>query len=147
MIHATIETNAKDRAGVDACPGVVTFPEGLVGLPLARRFTFETSDEIAPFLRMRCQDHPDLSFLVVDPALVVPHDRTAWNEDVRGALGLEAAAAPLVLVIATIALPAEESTANLLAPLVIDPEGLSGRQVVLDVAAYSARHPLVGTLR
>ena len=146
-MSVTMEPKAQDQNCRDGCAGVVTFSEGLVGLPFARHFTFEASDEIAPFMRMRCQDPHEISFLVVDPRLVVSDYRPAWGDDVRDVLELEEAAAALVLVVATISPRIEECTANLLAPLVINPKRLRGRQIVLDIEAHSARHPLVGTLR
>lgn len=124
-------------------PAAVDFPEGLVGLPEAKRFEFETSPEIEPLLRMRCLDRPELSFLVVDAKLVSGEYTPRFERKALEAIGLEQGHATLVLAMTHIAPRIEECTANLLAPLLINPLSMRGLQVVLDPAAYSTHHPLV----
>jgi flagellar assembly factor FliW len=124
---------------------VVTFHEGLIGLPAARCFAFESSPDVEPLLRMRCLDRPDLSFLVVDPALLVPSYRPRFAAEALAALGIGERDKQLVLAIAKISPRIEECSANLLAPLLINPATMSGRQVVLEPGAYTTRHPLVAS--
>jgi len=126
-----------------AGPAVVEFPEGLVGIPDAKRFDFEVSEEIAPLLRMRCLDRKDLSFLVVDPALVVPGYQPKFALDALHTVGLAEGRPALVFALAQIAPRAEDCTANLLAPLLINPGSMKGLQVILDPGRYTTRHALV----
>lgn len=143
-MRCEMERSVGDPVRPGECPGVVTFAEGLVGLPSARRFAFESSEEIAPFLRMRSLDQPGLSFLVVDPRLVIPDYRPSFPG--KAATGSDPVPdrPRLVLAIATISPRIEECTANLMAPLVIDPDALHGSQIVLEAQSYSPRQPLVG---
>lgn len=122
---------------------VVTFPEGLIGLQAARRFTFEASPDVEPLLRMRCLDRADLSFLVVDPALLDPSYRPSFTDEALSSLAIGKKDQRLVLAIARISPRIEECTANLLAPLLINPTTMRGRQVILEPGAYTSRHPLV----
>lgn len=124
---------------------VVTFTEGLVGLPDAKRFEFDASEEIDPLFRMRCLDRPDLSFLVVDPALVLSDYRPGFRRESFEAVGLTTDQTPLVLAVVCISAKLEECTANLLAPLLINPATMQGLQVVLEPGAYAIRHPLATT--
>jgi flagellar assembly factor FliW len=141
---ALIQTSAVAERGTEQdVPGTVVFSEGLVGLPDARRFSFETSSEIDPLLRMRCLDQGELSFLVVDPRLVAADYRPRWERKALETNGMAAGKMPLVLVLTHIAPRIDDCTANLLAPLLINPETMLGLQVVLDPAAHSTRHPLV----
>lgn len=121
---------------------VVTFSEGLVGLAAARRFSFESSPELEPLLRMRCLDRRELSFLVVDPALLVPTYHPGFHSEALSSLGIGERDPLLVLAIARISATIEECTANLLAPLLINPATMQGRQVILEPGTYTARHPL-----
>lgn len=145
MIHDAMELAPDSRSTAAEGEGIVSFPEGLVGLPDARRFAFDASEEIAPFLRMRCLDRAELTFLVVDPRLVQPSFRPALGAEALASIGLDPAAPALVLAIARIAPRVEDCSANLLAPLVINPSTLRGVQVVLDPKEHSARHPLAAT--
>jgi flagellar assembly factor FliW len=137
------ETTTGHEAIPAAPPAVVTFREGFVGIPEAKRFAIESSDEIAPLLRIRCLDKAGLSFLVVDPRLVEPGYRPELEPKTLSAVGLTDTDGALLLAVAHISPKAEECTANLLAPLVINPESLSGVQVILDPRHYSTRHRLV----
>ena len=124
---------------------VVEFPEGLVGLPEAKHFDFEVSEEITPLLRMRCLDRKDLSFLVVNPELVLAGYQPKFGPDALHAIGLAEGGPSLVLAVAQIAPRLEDCTANLLAPLLINPASMKGLQVILDPGRYTTRHPLVAS--
>ena len=137
------ETTTGHEAQAATPPAVVTFREGFVGIPEAKHFAIEASEEIAPLLRIRCLDKAGLSFLVVDPRLVEPGYGPEIEPKTLSAVGLPGADGALLLAIAHISPKAEECTANLLAPLVINPATLSGVQVILDPRHYSTRHRLV----
>ncbi len=139
----TTERAVRAETGGGDVPALVAFPEGLIGLPAARQFAFERSDEIEPLLRMRSREPGDLSFLVVDPGLVLPGYRPRFTTEALSAVGLRADDACLVLAIACITSRVEDCTANLLAPLLINPSTMVGIQVILEPGAYSPRHPLV----
>ncbi len=108
---------------------VLTFPEGLVGLDHLRLFVLLDDERVTPCRWLQSIDEPDLSFLVVDPRLVDP----SYAPDLPGGE---------LWSIISLRQPPEQSTANLLAPVVIDALGRTGRQVVLRDLGYSLRHPI-----
>jgi len=121
-------------------PQVVTFPDGLPGFESCRRFVLILVDELRPFCCLHGLDDPYPSFLAVDPAMI--------DGDYRPALGPADVIAldrpdraPLWLVLVT--LGPDESTANLAAPIAINPAAMKGRQVLLDGPAHSVRRPLL----
>lgn len=117
---------------------IVTFPDGLIGFPDARRFALlEPSRPQSPFRYLICVDLPELAFVVCNPQDFWP----GYVAEVPPPL--DAAGETAVLVIATIPADAREMTANLMAPLVIDCATRRGAQLVLDVGRYSTRHPLL----
>ena len=126
-----------------AAPAVVSFPEGLIGIADAKRFAIETADDVEPLLRMRCLDRPELAFLLVDPRLIRADYAPRFEAEDLATIGLPAGETPLVLAIAHIAPRIEECTANLLAPLVINPSSMRGLQIILEPGSYTTRHPLV----
>jgi flagellar assembly factor FliW len=123
-------------------PAEVFFTEGLIGIPEAKRYMFETGEEIEPLLRMRCVDRPGLAFLVVDPNVLVAGYAPRFSAETLAAIGLREGEAGLVRAIVNISPIVEECSANLLAPIVINPKTMRGAQVILDPPAYSVRHPL-----
>ncbi len=113
---------------------VLSFPEGLIGFRAARRFVLlDSGGSRSPFRRLVSLDVPELAFVVCDPRRFWPGYEIELlpSDDDRG-----------VLVIVTVPGDARDLTANLMAPLVVDPRTGTGRQVVVDTGRYSTRHPL-----
>ncbi len=128
------------RFGVYEVPAdrVLTLPDGLVGLPAARRFALlEPTSPGAPFRFMICLDQPDLGFVVCDPEAFLPGYRARLPKS-AGATREDTA----VLTLVTVPADPREMTANLMAPLVIECGSRAGRQFVCDAADLSTRHPL-----
>ena len=86
-------------------------------------------ERVVPCRWLQSLEEPALAFLVVDPQLVEP----SFNA------GLPAGEQ---WVIITLRQPPDASTANLLAPVVIDTEARTGQQVVLHESGLSLRHPI-----
>ena len=118
---------------------VLLFPEGLVGFPEAQRFALlEPSRTGSPFRWLVCLDFPELGFVVCDPTALWP----GYAAD----LALPAGCRPEdlgVLAIVTVPTNPSETTANLMAPLVLDCRTRLGQQLVLDTGRYSTRHPVL----
>ncbi len=128
-----------ERFGTVAVPegSILRFPEGLVGYPDYQRFALLDHNLGSPFRWLLCLDDPDLAFAVIDPADFF----MGFDADmVTGAAGARAA----VLAIVTIPRGRPNAiSANLMAPVIVDLETRTARQVILDETVYSTRHPLL----
>jgi flagellar assembly factor FliW len=111
----------------------VTFPEGIPGFGTCRRFVLIHADELSPLTCLQAMDPPFPSFLAADPSTLRADYRPALPASDRAALG-EPVTPPLWLVLLTLGL--HDVTANLRAPLAIDLETMTGRQVVLEDSSY-----------
>jgi flagellar assembly factor FliW len=118
---------------------MVTFPEGLPGFASCRRFVLIHADELSPLTCLQGLDPPCPSFLAADPTTLGVDYRPRLSFSDRAALG-DPAGSPLWLVILTLGL--HQITANLRAPIAINSETMTGRQVVLDDPAYSVCWPV-----
>ncbi|MDI3298856.1 MAG: flagellar assembly protein FliW [Bacillota bacterium] len=132
---------------------VIRFPDGLVGMPLDRRWTLldvaprapreEANPGSPPPLRwLQSLDHGDVALVVVDPLAFWPGYGEALAEAAEEAGGGPAGGC-LLLCVAVV--PPErplETTVNLRAPLVVDPVRRLGRQVILDDERWPLRQPL-----
>lgn len=96
--------------------------------------------EDSPFWVLQSLSNKSLSFLLGDPFSFYPEYEfelpTAEAEE------LEIAAQVIVRCIITLKEQVEESTINLLAPIVLNPEQLKGKQVVLHKSPYHTKHSL-----
>jgi flagellar assembly factor FliW len=141
-------TQAVTDEGVPDLPELV-FPRGLVGFPDRQRFMLTRwGGEDSFFSVLHSLDQPGLDFVVVPPGLFFGDYAPEIDDDVASRLELEDAADALLLVLVTVAAKVEESTANLLGPLVVNLRTLQGGQAVLSPDRFSPRQSLIaGTSR
>lgn len=122
---------------------VVHFAEGLPGFEQNRRFVLLSSDEAAPLHLLHAVDGPPASFLAVDPRVVLPSYRTVLAAGDREKLGVDDATPVVWLALVTVD-PTHGPSVNLRAPIVINPSGMTGCQVIPHNSLYPLRHPLGG---
>ena len=123
---------------------IITFASGLPGFPEAHRFALVNDHLEPPFYCLQCVDNPALAFVVTDPAALVPEYRP--KNGVNTLKELQASSSEDLRVLVTLTIPPgqpREMTANLMSPLLINPEQGLGKQVVIDKPHYSHQHPVL----
>lgn len=119
----------------------VHFLNGLPGFPDARRFVLVPwGADGGPFSLMRSLD-ATAEFLVAMPGTFFSDYAPEVDDDTAAELAIGGADDALVLVIINVPDRAENATANLLGPLVINRHTRSGAQAVLS-ERWSTREPL-----
>jgi flagellar assembly factor FliW len=139
----TIESQALGQMKVPA-DRIITFPSGLPGFPDERRYALIKDQLEPPFYCLQCVDNPSLAFVVADPAALVPEYRP--KNGVKTLQELGASSTEDLDVLVTLTIPPgrpREMTANLMSPLLINPEQGLGKQVVIDKPHYSHQHPVL----
>lgn len=124
-----------------AVDGVVTFAEGLPGFEDQHQFMLVASPDMQPFTVMQGIDDCGPSFVAIDPR-AVDHGFQA-TLDRADLARLSAGDRDTLLWLAIIAPQADGSaTANLRAPVVINPGTMRGIQVIAVDSPYRTDHPL-----
>jgi flagellar assembly factor FliW len=140
-----LETEATATSALD--PGTrVRLPEGMVGLPETTEFELVSSEESLPIMWLRSTGADRLSFPVVEPGPWVPDYTLELNDADAAFLGDPSTArAPLVLTVLTVrSLSTQKATINLVGPIVINRQTLTGKQVLLaNSERYSVEHPII----
>jgi flagellar assembly factor FliW len=113
---------------------VVEFPSGIPGFESYRRFVLIASADLSPLGCLKAVDSTDVSFLVIDPRLLFLSYDLTLNEFERARLGAHRDEPLLWLAIVTIT--EKEATANLRAPIVINPTNMIGCQVIRENDQY-----------
>jgi flagellar assembly factor FliW len=113
---------------------VVEFPSGIPGFESHRRFVLIASADLSPLGCLKAVDSTDVSFLVIDPRLLFLSYDLTLNEFERARLGAQRDEPLLWLAIVTIT--DKEATANLRAPIVINPTKMIGCQVIRENDQY-----------
>jgi flagellar assembly factor FliW len=117
------------------------FPQGMIGLPEARRYVILDHRPGSPFKWMLCLDDPELGFAVANPYELVA--------DYRGPVELAArllGTTPeeiAVFVVVTIPTDPTQMTVNLMAPVAVDLRTRTARQIVLEDARHPHAYPLL----
>lgn len=113
------------------------------GFPEHRRFTLVRLGEDGVLCSLTSLDEPDLRFLVVPPAEFFPDYAPEIGDDVAAELGIESAEEVLMLVVLTAGSSLATTTANLAAPVLINPSTRRASQVVLDQPGVPVAAPLI----
>lgn len=119
---------------------VVTFKGGLPGFERCRRFVLVSAPSLGPFTCLHALDGERPSFLAIDPRRVVDDYVPALSAADRRRLDA-ADGAPLVWL-SLVRLGDDGATANLRAPVVVNPARLLGVQVLEVSPALATEHPL-----
>jgi flagellar assembly factor FliW len=121
----------------------ITFPAGLPGFPHAHRFEVAAWGPAgSPFLLLSSLEERDIAFVVVPPWVFYPEYDFELDTDTAERLALNAAEDAVVFAVVTLRERLEDSTLNLLGPMVVNRFTHEAAQVVLPSAGYSVRAPL-----
>jgi flagellar assembly factor FliW len=130
-------------ADTSAAPKVISIEPGLPGFPSAHQFVLvRWGGEDSPFSLLKCLDVEGLEFVVVPPEVFFPAYQAEVDEDDADRLRINDPDDALILVILTLGDSPEETTANLLGPIVINRHTLQAAQVVLAGAGHDVRAPV-----
>lgn len=122
---------------------VLTILGGLVGLPHCTRFVIvDPPGAPSPLRWLQCVDDGAAAFVVVDPAAFWPEYQPEIPAGVCELLGLDDPRDAVVAALCVVPEDPRRSTANLAAPLVINPERRCGVQLILETGGYALRQPL-----
>lgn len=121
------------------------FPAGLPAFEQERRFRLVENPEFAPLVLLQSTNTPSLRFVCAPAALLDPAYRPETSEEDEALLGRGAGVASSGRLICLAILTFPESgppTANLMAPILLDPMTRRGVQCVQSSPRYSHCHPL-----
>lgn len=120
-------------------------PPGMLDL---RRFTLTSLDDVGLLFALRADDDPGVRLFVVPPSPYFPAYTPRLDPETLRTLGLAddgaapAGVEPVLLVVVHPGADGQPPTANLLAPVVVNPATGEALQVVLDSDEWPLRAPL-----
>lgn len=130
----TVEINEQD---------ILTFETGLPGFPNACKFVLLPLDADLPLVVLQSVEHQELGFVLAYPFAFKKDYEFEIDEDVKEDLQIEKEDDIVPYTILTLKETFQESTMNLLAPVVINTVKKLGKQIVLqDSASYPLRYPI-----
>ena len=123
----------------------IQFVTAFPGFPHARTWALAPmgDDPASPFSLLRSSDIDGLEFVVVPPFLFFPDYEPELDQATVSALDLQAPADAMVYVVLTLGASIEQTTANLLGPVVVNMRNGFASQAVLHQPGLSTKVPLV----
>ena len=121
----------------------INFSEGIVGFPEDKKYVLMEHKPGSPFMWLQSLTSPGLAFVVMNPFQIFPDYLKNLSPEEENVL--KPGSNETVMIFAIVTIPsgrAEESTVNLMGPVIIDPEIKEGKQVILANSGYNHRHPL-----
>ena len=122
---------------------VLEFVAPMPGFPAERRFVLVQMDDAGLLYSLTSIDAPELRFLVVPPAPFFADYAVDVDDESLIALGLPDAEDLLVLLVLTAGETPADTTANLMAPIVVAQSSRRAVQLVLGGSGLPVRAPLL----
>jgi len=119
---------------------IITMPEGMLGFE-EKRFILLTPPNLGPFCWFQAVDRPDLAFVVVDTKSCAVDYSVRLTQEEADKLQLGEGAETIILAVVTMAADPFAITVNLQGPIVLNPERMIAKQIVLEGGKYSTKHP------
>lgn len=135
----TMESPMTDTTDVP----VIELVHPMPGFPDRRQFALVELDEDGVLCALRSLEEPDLRFLVVPPAPFFPDYAPVVDDATVTDLEIDSADDALVLLVLRAGVSLSDTTANLMAPVVVNRRTRRATQVILDDPTLSVSAPLV----
>lgn len=121
---------------------LITFPDGIIGFKDAKGFViFECGDQ-GVFKWLQSVSIPELAFVICEASLALPNYQVALSPKDQDLLQLKDAADAAICLILVIPDDPQETTANLLGPIVMNSSSRLGMQLILVNPDYSTRYKI-----
>jgi flagellar assembly factor FliW len=125
---------------------IVTFPVGIPGFEQLKKFVVLQLEDGVPFAYLQSIEEEDIAFVIVDPFLFYPKYDFELSESTIEELAITSQEDVIVWSIVTMKKVIEEATINLIAPIIINAEKQTGKQIILHGSDYTSRHKLISGL-
>jgi flagellar assembly factor FliW len=132
---------ATTTAPVEALP-TIEFVAPMPGFPDHRRFYLVSIDDSGLAYWLTSAADPELRFLVIPPQPLFPDYTPEISDEAMTVLGVDEADRILLLLVVTAGESLPDSTANLMAPIVVDKESRRAVQTVLAGSDFPVRASL-----
>jgi flagellar assembly factor FliW len=120
---------------------VITFPEGLIGIP-GTRYALVSQSETSAFYWLHSVDDPAIALPVTTPWLFFPtYEVQVADEDARR-VALDGPEGADIFCVVRAAERLEDFTVNLRGPLVVNANQRLGCQIINEATSFDVREPL-----
>jgi flagellar assembly factor FliW len=121
---------------------IIHFEDGLPGFENLTKYILLSPPELNPFHILQSIEDKDIALTIADPFLFKKDYAPLIKEKVFADLKIEDSTHAALFTTMVIPEDYRKMTANLMAPIVINPNKRLGKQVILDQGDYPVRYPI-----
>ena len=118
---------------------IFTFPEGILGFENIKNYVFLMNERVAPFMFMQSLDDSNLSFVCIEIFKICPEYNITLPTTAVDSLGIEDPNDLLIIGLVTVRKDVEDTTANLMSPIIVNIKNSKAQQVILENSEYPVR--------
>lgn len=126
---------------------ILHFPDGLIGFPDYREYIVLDLDKGGFLKWLQSVDEASLGFVILDPRVPFADYDPVFAPGDLGCLEASNIDELVLLSVVTVPEDVKQMTANLLAPLVVNPAKRLGKQVIISDPKYTTKHQVFVALR
>lgn len=123
---------------------VIQFPAGIPGFDKNKEFVIVSIPEYMPFEWLAATDGSGLRFAIINPMIFRPDYAPNIIKEQLEELEIKKPEDILLFAIVTIRENPEESTANLIGPVIINKTKRIGKQIIIEDDKYSTKESILG---
>jgi len=122
---------------------IINFPDGIPAFEKEKQFVIIPMDEGGPFYYLQSVANPDLCLILAQPFTFFPKYEMEIADEDLARLKMEPGSSSLAIyVVLTVPDDFRQTTANLLAPIIINSENRLAMQYIAVKSSYTTRHPI-----
>ena len=122
---------------------IIRFEEGLIGFSELKGFVLAEAEAIRPLRLLQSASAEDVGFVVLDPRCRIADYYNQIPAREWESIGVTDAKHRLAFVIVNVGLNPRQMTGNFQAPLLLNYEKMTGRQVILTDSGFCLRMPII----
>lgn len=122
---------------------IIHIEEGIIGFKDIKEYVLLNAGEGSPFMWLQAVREPDLAFIVIPPSSFCPDYKLEVTKEDLNSIGLENPDDAVILSIVVVPEDPSRMTANLLAPVVVNPKTWQGKQMISTNPRYNVRHNII----
>jgi flagellar assembly factor FliW len=121
---------------------IINFPKGIIGFEDLKRFILIDHPGSDTIKWLQSVEEKDFALPVVDPVGFFPDYEPVIGESDLNALNIDSIENAVVLCILTVPKNPEDTTINLKAPVVLNPQNRLGAQLIAENPDYKIKQPI-----
>jgi flagellar assembly factor FliW len=128
-------------------PVIIEIKDGIIGFESVKKYVLLDPPEESAFKWLQSIDNPDLAFIVIPPDIFHYNYKLEVSKEDLESIGLKNPEEAVCLAIVVVPEDPSRMSANLQAPIVINPKNFLAKQMISTNPQYTVRHYILDEMQ